>query len=78
MATQLKVTEDSRRSKKFAPPQNHKEYPHTPTSRDSGSRKTVMPMKSHMVWSDRLSPDKQQGLSSTSSSLKKWQEELFF
>ena len=78
MATQLKVTEVSFRSKKSDPPPKHKEYPHILISRDSDSNKMVMPTKSHKEWSDKQSPGKPLESLSISSSLKKWQEELCF
>ena len=59
MATQLKVTEYSRRSNKFAPLPKLSVSPLTLTSKDSDSKKMVMLMKSHKVWLDKHSLDKQ-------------------
>ena len=78
MATQLKVTEVSFRSKKSDPPPKHREYPHILISKVSDSKKMVMPMKSHKEWSDNQSLGKLLELLSISSRPKKWQEELCF
>ena len=62
MATQLKVTEVSFRSKKLDPQPKHREYPHILISRVLDSKKMVMPTKFRKEWSGKLSLDKLQEL----------------
>lgn len=77
MATQLKVTQSTRRSNKSDLPPRPKGSQPILTSRGSDSREEwIMPMKSPEAWSGRSWPDKQLESSSISLNRKKWQAEL--
>ena len=62
MATQLKVSVPTFRSKKLGQPQNRSEFPLILTSRGLALRKTELPTKFRKEWWDRHWREKQQEL----------------